>query len=35
LLEKMLSAWEKLHTEYGDTWIWTVVDPVNRISLQV
>jgi IS1 family transposase len=31
--EKTLSAWEKLHTEYGDTWIWTVVDPVNKLVL--
>lgn len=31
--EKTLSAWEQLHTEYGDTWIWTVVDPVNKLVL--
>jgi IS1 family transposase len=31
--EKTLSAWEKIHTEYGDTWIWTVVDPVNKLVL--
>jgi hypothetical protein len=21
--EKCLSAWEKLHSEYGNTWVWT------------
>jgi IS1 family transposase len=31
--EKRLSAWEQLHTEYGDTWIWTVFDPVNKLVL--
>jgi IS1 family transposase len=31
--EKKLSAWEKIHTEYGDTWIWTVVDPFNKLVL--
>lgn len=31
--EKTLSAWEKMHTEYGDTWIWTVVDPVHKLVL--
>lgn len=29
--ERTLSAWEKIHTEYGDTWIWTVVDPVHKL----
>jgi IS1 family transposase len=31
--EKNLSAWEKLHSEYGDTWIWTAVDPVHKLVL--
>jgi IS1 family transposase len=31
--EKTLSAWEQLHSEWGDTWIWTVVDPVNKLVL--
>jgi len=31
--EKTLSAWEALHTEWGDTWIWTAVDPVNKLVL--
>jgi IS1 family transposase len=31
--EKNLTAWEKLHTEYGDTWIWTAVDPIHKLVL--
>ena len=31
--EKALSAWEKLHSEYGDNWIWTAVDPVHKLVL--
>lgn len=31
--EKTLSAWEKLYTEYGDTWGWVVFDPVNQLVL--
>jgi len=31
--EKVLSSWEKLYTEYGDTWVWTVFDPVNKLVL--
>lgn len=31
--EKTLSTWEQLHTEYGDTWIWVVFDPVNKLVL--
>lgn len=33
--EKQLSAWESLHTEYGDTWIWTVFDPAHKLVLAV
>lgn len=31
--EKTLSAWEKLNTEYGDTWIWVAFDPVSKLVL--
>lgn len=31
--EGKLSVWERLHTEYGDTWIWTAVDPVHKLVL--
>ena len=33
--EKALSAWEKLHTEYGDTWVWIVFDPLNKLVLAI
>jgi len=33
--EKTLSAWEKLYTEYGDTWVWVVFDPVNKLVLAI
>ncbi len=33
--EKTLSAWEKLHSEYGDTWIWVAFDPVNKLVLSL
>ena len=33
--EKNLSAWEALHTEYGDTWIWVVFDPVSKLVLSL
>jgi IS1 family transposase len=29
--EKMLSEWEKLHTQYGDTWIWIAFDPIHKL----
>jgi IS1 family transposase len=29
--EKSLSAWEKLHTEYGDTWVWIAFDPLYKL----
>ena len=32
-IEKNLSAWEKLHSEYGDTWVWTAVDLINKLVL--
>jgi IS1 family transposase len=31
--QKKLSEWEKLHTEWGDTWIWTVFDPIHKLVL--
>jgi hypothetical protein len=31
--EKNLSAWEKLHSEYGDAWVWTAIDPVHKLVL--
>lgn len=31
--EKTLSAWEKLHSEYGDTWIWTAIDPIHKLVI--
>ena len=33
--EKTLSAWEKLHSEYGDTWVWTALDPTHKLVLSV
>ena len=33
--EKTLSAWEKLHTEYGDTWVWTALDPTHKLVLSL
>lgn len=33
--ERMLSEWEKLHREYGDTWIWTAFDPVHKLVVAV
>jgi len=29
--ERKLSEWEKLHTEYGDTWVWVAFDPVHKL----
>jgi IS1 family transposase len=31
--EKTLSAWEKFRSEYGDTWIWTALDPAHKLVL--
>jgi IS1 family transposase len=33
--QKTLSAWEKLHTEYGDTWVWTALDPTHKLVLSL
>jgi IS1 family transposase len=32
---KTLSAWEKLYTEYGDTWVWTAIDPTHKLVLSL
>ncbi len=31
--EKNLTEFEKLQSEYGDTWIWIAFDPVNKILI--
>jgi IS1 family transposase len=31
--EQHLSAWEQLHTEYGDTWVWIAFDPLYKLIL--
>ena len=33
--ERMLSEWEKLHTEYGDNWVWIAFDPVHKLVVAV
>jgi len=33
--ERMLSEWEKLHSEYGDNWIWIAFDPVHKLVVAV
>jgi len=33
--ERMLSEWEKLHTEYGDNWVWVAFDPVYKLVVAV
>jgi IS1 family transposase len=33
--ERMLSEWEKLHSEYGDNWIWIAFDPVHKLVIAV
>lgn len=33
--EKALSAWEKLQTEYGDTWVWVAFDPVSKLVVSL
>jgi len=29
--QRQLSEWEKEHTQQGDTWIWTIFDPVHKL----
>ena len=33
--ERTLSEWEKLHSEYGDTWLWVAFDPVHKLVVAV
>jgi IS1 family transposase len=33
--EQMLTEWEKLHTEWGDTWIWVAFDPLHKLVIAV
>jgi IS1 family transposase len=33
--ERMLKEWEKLHSEWGDTWIWVAFDPVHKLVMAV
>jgi IS1 family transposase len=33
--ERMLQEWEKLHSEWGDTWIWVAFDPVHKLVIAV
>ena len=31
--ERMLQEWEKLHSEWGDTWVWVACDPVHKLVI--
>jgi IS1 family transposase len=33
--ERMLKEWEKLHSEWGDTWVWVAFDPVHKLVIAV
>jgi len=33
--ERMLKAWEMLHSEWGDTWVWVAFDPVHKLVIAV
>ena len=33
--ERMLKGWERLHSEWGDTWIWVAFDPVHKLVIAV
>jgi IS1 family transposase len=33
--ERMLKEWEKLHSEWGDTWVWVAFDPVHKLIIAV
>jgi len=33
--ERMLQEWEKLHGEWGDTWVWVAFDPVRKLVIAV
>jgi IS1 family transposase len=33
--ERMLKEWEKLHSEWGDTWVWVAFDPLHKLIVAV
>ena len=33
--ERMLKDWEKLYSEWGDTWVWVAFDPVHKLVVAV
>ncbi len=33
--ERMLKEWEKLSSEWGDTWVWVAFDPVHKLVMAV
>ena len=33
--ERMLKDWEKLYSEWGDTWVWVAFDPVHKLVIAV
>ena len=33
--ERMLTEWDRLHTDWGDTWIWVAFDPVHKLVVAV
>jgi len=33
--ERTLKEWEKLHSEWGDTWVWVAFDPVHKLVIAV
>jgi IS1 family transposase len=33
--ERMLKEWEKLYSEWGDTWVWVAFDPVHKLVIAV
>jgi IS1 family transposase len=33
--ERMLSEWEKMHTDWGDTWVWVAFDPIHKLVVAV
>jgi IS1 family transposase len=33
--EHMLKDWEKLYSEWGDTWVWVAFDPVHKLVIAV
>ena len=33
--ERMLTEWENLHSEWGDTWVWVAFDPIHKLVVAV